>query len=256
MIISLLNQKGGVGKSTTASNLIYYLKSKKYKVLGIDIDAQGNLSKLFNANNSDDTLTIMDLLVGKAKIEEVIQSTSSGDIIPANKNLQVALMQIATNPDFFFVLKEITESVSDYDFIVIDCPPTMNIITTSALVASDYVLIPSEMEYLSLNGVTELETAIRSVTKRTNPNLKIAGILLTKYDSRKRLTKSMEALFERQADDIFTAKILPIKIRNSVDIPTGQALRKTIFEYKPTSKSAEDYKALCEYVIKLKKKEK
>ena len=180
-VISVVNQKGGVGKTTTVSNLLAYFISHKKKVLGIDIDSQGHLTKLCGID-TDNKNTILEILQDKAHFVDTVESTKLfGDIIGADRNLGLATLQLASNPNTMFSIKEMLENCNTfYDYVIIDCPPAVNVITVAALVASDYVLIPSEAEYFSLDGVTELAHTINSVQKRINKNLKVIGILLVK----------------------------------------------------------------------------
>lgn len=248
MVISFLNQKGGVGKSTTTSNLMAYFTKQGKKVLGIDIDAQGNLSKLCSAKTQNKK-TILELLLEKGTIQECIQTTKYGDLIPADIQLQVAQMQLVANPMFYFRLKEILQPVEkDYDYILIDCPPAVNLITTTALVATDYVIIPTEVEYLSLEGVKELSETIKAVQSRLNSKLQVMGMLYVRFNARRKLSKDLDEYMQEKAKEKFGASILPIKIRNTVDIPNSQARLQSIFEYKPNSGVAEDYKELGEYI--------
>lgn len=248
--IALLNQKGGVGKSTTVVNLMDYFTRAGKRVLGIDIDSQGHLSKLCSVN-TDGENTVKELLSGEATFAETVKQTRFGDVIPADNNLQLAILQFAMLPDFMYSIKDILEGqAQNYDIVLIDCPPGINVITVSALVATDYVIIPSEVEYCSLDGVTQLADTINQVKRRTNPALKVLGILLVKYNARRKLTHALEEVLESKGKEIFNASVLPIKVRNSVDIPVAQALKKSIFEYKPNSAVAQEYKELGNYIAK------
>ena len=189
-VISVVNQKGGVGKTTTVSNLLAYFTEHGNKVLGIDIDSQGHLTKLCGIN-TDGRNTILEILQHKANFADTIVNTELfGDIIAADRNLGLSVLQLASSPETMFGIKELLEQCDDfYDYVIIDCPQAVNVITVAALVASDYVLIPSEAEYFSLDGVTELAQTINSVRKRINPTLKVLGILLVKYSTQRKLTK-------------------------------------------------------------------
>ncbi len=250
-VISVVNQKGGVGKTTTVSNLLAYFTEHGNKVLGIDIDSQGHLTKLCGIN-TDGRNTILEILQHKANFADTIVNTELfGDIIAADRNLGLSVLQLASSPETMFGIKELLEQCDDfYDYVIIDCPPAVNVITVAALVASDYVLIPSEAEYFSLDGVTELAQTINSVRKRINPTLKVLGILLVKYSTQRKLTKEVVELLQNAGQKIFQADVLPVKIRATVDIPQAQRYQQSIFAYKPTSKVAKEYAELGDYIAK------
>ena len=251
-VISVVNQKGGVGKTTTVSNLLAYFISHKKKVLGIDIDSQGHLTKLCGID-TDNKNTILEILQDKAHFVDTVESTKLfGDIIGADRNLGLASLQLASNPNTMFSIKEMLENCNTfYDYVIIDCPPAVNVITVAALVASDYVLIPSEAEYFSLDGVTELAHTINSVQKRINKNLKVIGILLVKYSTQRKLSKEIAEFLQTTGQAIFQANVLPIKIRATVDIPQAQRFQQSIFAYKPASKVAKEYAELGDYIAML-----
>lgn len=245
-IISLFNQKGGVGKSTTVSSLMYYFTSKGKKVLGVDVDGQGHLTKLCGINTNDEN-TVLELLQKKATFVETVKHSKFGDLLPADRQLQFATLQFAQQADFMFSILDMLEG-QNYDYVFIDCPPAVNIITTAVLVASDYVIIPTEVEYLSLDGVQEMAQTIRSAKNRLNPKLEVMGLLLVKYNTRRKLTRALEEHLERTGRELFGAQPLPMRIRNTVDVPSAQARQMSVFEYKPKSEVTKEYTALAEYI--------
>lgn len=250
--IVVFNQKGGVGKSSTSSNLLDCIQFKGYKVLGIDIDPQGHLSKLLGANTEDEN-TILEMLQTKrpAKFEDTVQTTKYADIIPCDHALQINILTFAQDPFFLSRVKDILDFVNDkYDYIVIDSAPALNHITFAFLCACDYVLIPTETEYLGMDGVKELYSTITAIQNDYNPNLKTLGILLVKYQPRRNLTKESEPALMSAAENLFKSKVFKTKIKYSVDIPSAQALHLSVREYNPSCGSAKQYMSLAEEVIK------
>lgn len=245
-IIALFNQKGGVGKSTTVSTLMSYFTKKGKKVLGLDADGQGHLSKLCGVKTNGEN-TLLELLQKRATFSETVQRTPFGDCIGADSELHLATLQFAQQPDFIFSISDMLGDL-DYDYVFIDCPPAINIVTTAVLVASDYVLIPTEVEYLSLDGVIELGKSINTVRKRLNKNLQVLGLLLVKYNGRRKLTQALEEYLSKTGREVFAADVLPMRIRHTVDIPSAQSSQKSIFDYKPNSAVAKEYTALAEYI--------
>lgn len=247
--IVIFNQKGGVGKTSTVSNLMAELSYKNKKVLGIDLDPQSNLSTFFGYASAD--LTVRDWLLLKADYGEVIKSTDScGDIIPSNESLSVELLRFATIPAFVIKMRELIRQIpcDKYDFVLIDCPPAVNQLTAAALVAADYVIIPTEAEYFSADGVAKIAETISQV-KPLNPDLTVLGVLLVKYNSRRVLTKAIEQKLSQSVNSLLDCGIFDIKIRFTVDVPAAQATGVSARKYKPTSKAAQDYAALADEII-------
>ena len=190
-IITVTNQKGGVGKTTTASSLICGLHQRGARVLGVDLDPQGNLGFSLGIDIGDAD-TVYHVLKGLKPLESAIISTDYGDILPSDIMLSAAEVEF-TAPRREFMLEHHLKSVrSEYDFIVIDTPPALNILTVNAYVTSDSLIVPMEAEILSLVGITQLQETIETVRKSFNPNLKVLGILLNKFNAR--LTLSQEVL--------------------------------------------------------------
>ena len=237
-VIAIINQKGGVGKSTTANALGAGLYLKGYKVLYVDLDAQGNLSYSLNVLNKP--LTSLEVLTGTATAKEAITATEQGDIIPASGNLAGADALI-TETGKEYRLKEAIEPLKKkYDFIIIDTPPALGVLTVNALTACNSVLIPTQADIYSLQGIGQLSQTIETVKKYCNPALSIKGILATRYSARANLTKDMITLLEDTADQLHT-KLYKTKIRECIALKEAQASQQAIFTYSPKSNASEDY---------------
>ncbi len=241
-IITITNQKGGVGKTTTTLNIAYGLREHKKKVLLIDLDAQGNLSLSCNTNND---YSIMDVMQG-TNIKDAIGTTTEGiDIIESDPNLIYAEKEIKT----INALKEQLDKVKDnYDYILIDTPPAMNVLTTNALVSADKVIIPTLADLYSLQGLTQLHEQIK-VIQTKNPNLKIQGILINKNQERLKLSKNLEDYFIQYAKKLDT-KVFKARIRESVVIRENQVNNTNLFKADKHSKVKKDYEDLIKEIIK------
>jgi len=234
-IFAVCNQKGGIGKTTTSFALMSGLMLKGYKVLGIDLDPQANFSFTLKVQG---TKTVLSLIAGEAEVQEVIQSTQYGDFIAASPML-AQFNQSDIN--HIYSLHKAVESIKDqYDFCVIDTPPSLGILTMNALTAADSVIIPVIADAYSVAGIVQLVDTINAVHQNTNEALSIEGILLTRYVARTTLTKTMCDLFMRQANKLGT-KFFDTKIRDSISVREAQVSQKSLFEYAPKSTAAQDY---------------
>ncbi len=245
-IISIANQKGGIGKSTTAQALGGGLYLKGYKTLLIDLDPQGNTTYTTGADSTRPTA--YELLSNRASISEVIQSTDQGEVIPASdilSNLDLELNMAGKE----YKLKEALEPVrKNYDYIIIDTPPALGILTINALTASNSVIIPTQADIYNLQGIGQLFNTIQAVKTHCNPNLKIQGILLTRYHTRTILNRDMGELIEETAKKLNT-KLYKTFIRESVTVREAQAIKQTIFTYAPKSNPSKDYISFIDEVI-------
>lgn len=245
-IIAVINQKGGVGKSTTAFALGVGLILKGYRVLFIDLDAQGNLSYNMGINNK--TNTSLDVIMHTATAQKSITRTVSGDIIPASPALANADTLItATGKEYR--LKEALEPLKDdYDYIVLDTPPALGILTVNALTACNSAIIPAQADVFSLQGIGQLNQTIQTIQKYCNHNLVIKGIVVTRYSSRAILTRDMIELLEDTAKQLNT-KVYKTKIRECIAIKESQASRQDIYKYSPRSNAAADYSDFVKEVL-------
>ena len=245
--IAIINQKGGVGKSTTAAQLASGLSLKGYKTLSIDLDAQGNLTYSFGA--STDGATALGVLTGEVKTADAIQHTEQGDIIPANKALSGADAFISDTGKEYR-LKEALELISgQYDYCIIDTPPALGILTVNALTACDSVVIPAQADIYSLQGIEQLAETIKPVKKYCNPALTIEGILLTRYSPRSVLSRDIADLAGQLAEKLGT-KLFTATIREAVAVKEAQINQQSLYTYAPKAKVTEDYTAFVAEIIR------
>jgi chromosome partitioning protein len=246
-VISISNQKGGVGKTTTTSAVAAGFKLKGYKVLCVDLDPQSNLSFSSGAE-TEDCPTIYEILKGEAKTAFSIQKMPSFDIVSSNILLSGIELEF-TQTGREFLLKEALNSVKDkYDYIFIDTPPALSILTVNAFTASDYIVIPMLTDIFSLQGIAQLSETIDRVRKYCNPNLKVEGIVLTKYNKRTVLSREIKGTAELIAEKLNTS-IFNSTIRSSVAIMEAQTNQQDIYNYSPKNAAAQDYMDLVEELI-------
>jgi len=236
-VIAIANQKGGVGKTTTCVNLCCALKTLGYKVLLVDCDPQGNSTSGMGISKSKEPNTY-DLLTKDTDILDCIVATEYGDVIPSNKELSGAGVMLVSKQNRQYILKAALQLVyNDYDFIFIDCPPSLELLTLNALVAADAVLIPMQCEYYALEGIADLMTTVKICNKRLNPSLKIQGIVLTMYDSRTNLTQ--QVAFELKG--YFGEKVYQTVIPRSVRLSEAPSHGKPGVAYDKSSKGSKAY---------------
>ena len=237
--VSVINQKGGVGKSTTAEMLISALSLKNFKVLAIDLDAQGNLS--YSLASDSNSPTILEVLTEEITAKDAIKHARA-DIISSNKALAGADAFIADTGKEYRLKEALEKIEKEYDFCIIDTPPALGILTLNALTASGSVIIPAQADIYSLQGIENLEETIKAVKKYCNPNLKIEGILLTRYNPRTILSREVSEMAEKLAEKLET-KLFKAKIRDAVAVKEAQISQESLFEYAPKSNVTQDYES-------------
>lgn len=223
-IISIVNQKGGVGKTTTAVNLSTALSVVGKKGLIIDLDPQGNTSTGFGIKQQDRKFTIYHALIGEVNFDKTISRTDipNLDVVTSNTDLAATELDLINVKKREFLLKEMLGNIENYDYIIIDCPPSLNLLTINALVASTEIIIPMQCDFYSLEGLSHLLKTIEMIQKNLNPNLKISGILFTMYDRRNRLTEQVEADVRNCLGDLVFKTTIPRNVRVSEAPSYGQ----------------------------------
>lgn len=247
-IIAIANQKGGVGKTTTAINLSACLAEKGKKVLTVDIDPQGNTTSGLGIEKYQLKNTIYELMLGHCTIKETMIKTDIDNLslLPSNVNLAGAEIELMGMSDKEFILRnEIDWVKDDFDFILIDCPPSLNMLTINAMTTADTVLVPIQCEYYALEGLSQLMHTIELVQKRLNPHLKIEGVVFTMYDARTNLSLQVVENVKGNLNQTIYKTIIPRNIRLA-EAPS-HGLPISVYDSKSTG--AESYKLLAEEVI-------
>ena len=248
-VISIVNQKGGVGKTTTTINLSAALAEAGKKVLTIDIDPQGNTTRGLGINKETLETTVYEMLLKEKKIEEIILEDvfENLDLVPADVDLAGAEVELIGVKESNYILTyEVNKIKHKYDFIIIDCPPSLSILTVNALCSSDSILVPIQCEYFALEGLSQLLYTINLVQKRLNPNLEIEGVVFTMYDARTNLSLQVveEVKHELRHTNIYKT-IIPRNVR----LAESPSYGLPITQYDPNSKGAASYRQLAEEVI-------
>ena len=247
-IISIVNQKGGVGKTTTTVNLSAYLARHGERVLVIDLDQQGNATSGYGFDKSELETSVYDLLVNEVPITDVIRSTQREniDMCPTNINLAGAEVELVSAMSRETILKRAVDTISsNYDFILIDCPPSLGLLTLNALAASTDVIVPIQGEYYALEGLTQLIDTINLVRKHLNPTIGIFGVVITMFDGRTQLTRQVT----EEVRKYFGEKVFKTVIPRNIRLAEAQSYGKTIAEYDPKSRGGHSYDELAQEVI-------
>lgn len=250
-IIAVANQKGGVGKTTTAINLAACLSVQGKKVLLIDMDPQGNATSGMGVDKNEMEHNIYDLLIGESSIKECIVQNVFGDmdLIPTSVDLAAAEIELIDVEDKEYILKNEIDFIKDmYDFIIIDCPPALSMLTINAMTTANSVIVPIQCEYYALEGLSQLMYTINLVTERLNTELKIEGIVLTMYNSRTNLSVQVVENVREALGEYVYDSMIPRNIRLAEAPSYGQP----IIKYAPKSAGAEAYMKLAKEVIEKK----
>lgn len=244
--IALVNQKGGVGKTTSVINIGAGLHRLGKKILLVDLDPQAHLTYSLGIESHKLEGAIYELLTGEATIEEVLIDRGGLKVIPSTLSLSGAEIELAAQAGREYLLKEVIDKVGGFDYILIDCPPSLGILTLNALTTAQEVYIPLQTEFLALQGLSKLLETVEIVKKRLNSNLEITGIIATRFDRRKNLNREVV----EKIKNYFGNKLFKTLIRDNISLAEAPSFGKTIYEYKPRSYGTEDYLNLSKEILK------
>lgn len=249
-VIAVVNQKGGVGKTTTCINLAAALAEAGFRCLLIDIDPQGNASTGLGVDKLRRIRSTYELLMEDATLDDVILSTGVEglDIVAATTDLSSADVELYAHEKRIFLLRDAIRSGSDalsrYDFVLIDCPPSLNLLTVNAMVAADAVLVPLQSEFFALEGLSQLMLSVREIREKANPDLRIEGVVLTMADSRNRLSQQVETDVRATLGSLVYATVIPRNVRLS----EAPSYALSVLDYDSNSKGSQAYRALAQEI--------
>lgn len=246
--VTAVNQKGGVGKSSTAEALASGLMRRGFKVLAIDLDAQGNLT--YTGGKGTDGAGVYEVLTNQATAGDAIKRGGLWDMLSASKRLATADANISETGKEYRLKEALREVDGLYDYAVIDTPPALGILTVNALTAADYAVIPAQADIYSIQGIDDLSVTLEAVKKYTNANLTVSGILLTRYNPRSVLSRSITKVTEEQIAARLGTKVFTTKIREAVAVKEAQLKRAHLYEYAPKSTASQDYEAFVDEFLR------
>lgn len=245
-IIAVANQKGGVGKTTTSVNVTCALHREGKKVLLVDADPQGNATSAMGVDKNRAKAGTYDVLIGKAGPSACSVRTKYGDLLPSNKALSGALIELVDMPEREYILKKALRGVAEsYDYIIIDCPPSLELLTLNGLVAADTVLVPVQCEYFALEGLSDLINTVRLIKRKLNPELDIEGVVLTMFDGRTNLSMQVAA----EVKKYFREKVMRTVIPRNVRLSEAPSHGKPVMAYDLGSKGSQAYISLAREII-------
>ena len=251
-IIAIANQKGGVGKTTTSINLAAALVEEGFRVLLVDLDPQGNASTGLGVARSERTYTTYDLIVGDATLEQVVHRTDIDDliIVPATTDLSSADIELISNEKRSFLLHDALRQSDideyDLDYVLIDCPPSLNLLTVNAMVAAHSVLVPLQSEFFALEGLSQLMLTVRDVRQSANKNLRIEGIVLTMYDKRNNLSLQVETDARENLGELVFNTVIPRNVR----VSEAPSFAQPVLTYDSQSKGSVAYRDLAGELVR------